>query len=413
MTKSFWRTGEGDQRGGEWETIKILQRNLAYITKIWCPDLLTRPRQHSYRKAIDPRNRVRNHSGNTNWCRQEHVQDWRQKLNQNLVHVLTGISLNTLWACLRSNQLSANETRKPRALWSGSSRILPGWVPAIIHTQNKQGSNNWLGADSGWHVHVNWSTTTEENWHNGSNRIMRSRVEDLMHWWKQHRTRTTALARKIQDETELALEQELAPERGPKTEQLDLNRKLSVKSKPERTCFWPTHRLTRPNRKIAWDRIGKGFRVGSAEREVQARAHVLLTDSSAQQTDRKIGWDRIGKGFRADENHSLALDSKRRCCLAGANRTGKTIGLGDSLTRQRNEQNPPGACSGWMSMMTENRIGNTDRWSARRTCSWEQGSWSGGPWWWRMDRHRALWRRKQKSQLMHSTTKRIQSKQEK
>jgi hypothetical protein len=111
-----------------------------------------------------------------------------------------------------------------------------------------------------------------------------------MHWWKQQRARTTAFARKIQDETGPALGQELTPERGLKTEQLDLNRKSSVKSKPERTCSWPTHRLTRPNR--------------------------------------KIGKDRIGKGFRADENESLALDSKQRRCLARANRAGKTIGLG-------------------------------------------------------------------------------------
>jgi hypothetical protein len=55
---------------------------------------------------------------------------------------------------------------------------------------------------------------------------------------------------KIQDETGPVLEQELMSERGPKTEQLNLNRKPSVKSKPERTCSWPTHRLTRPNKKI-------------------------------------------------------------------------------------------------------------------------------------------------------------------
>jgi hypothetical protein len=58
------------------------------------------------------------------------------------------------------------------------------------------------------------------------------------------------LARKIQDETGPALEQELTPKHGPKTEQLDQNRKPSVKSKPECMCSWPTHRLTRPNRKI-------------------------------------------------------------------------------------------------------------------------------------------------------------------
>jgi hypothetical protein len=31
MRYTGWRTGEGDQRGGEWEPIKITHRNLAYI----------------------------------------------------------------------------------------------------------------------------------------------------------------------------------------------------------------------------------------------------------------------------------------------------------------------------------------------------------------------------------------------
>jgi hypothetical protein len=47
-----------------------------------------------------------------------------------------------------------------------------------------------------------------------------------------------------------ALEQELTPERRAKTEQLDLNQKSIMKSKPERTCSWLTHRLTRLNKKI-------------------------------------------------------------------------------------------------------------------------------------------------------------------
>jgi ATPase subunit of ABC transporter with duplicated ATPase domains len=86
----------------------------------------------------------------------------------------------------------------------------------------------------------------------------------------------------------------LPSKRGMKTEKQDLNQKSIVKSKLERTCSWPTHWLTRANR--------------------------------------KIGKDRIGKGFRADENQSLALDSNQRCHLAGANRAGKTIGLGQLAT---------------------------------------------------------------------------------
>jgi hypothetical protein len=47
--------------GGEWEPIKILLESLAYISKLTQrPSLLTRPRPHSYNKAIGPRNRARN-----------------------------------------------------------------------------------------------------------------------------------------------------------------------------------------------------------------------------------------------------------------------------------------------------------------------------------------------------------------
>jgi hypothetical protein len=61
----------GDQRGGggEWEPIKILLENLAYIPKSTRnPSLLTRPRPPSYRQAIDLRNRVRNCNESTERC---------------------------------------------------------------------------------------------------------------------------------------------------------------------------------------------------------------------------------------------------------------------------------------------------------------------------------------------------------
>jgi hypothetical protein len=54
------RTGEGDQRGGEWEPIKIPHWNSAYIPKSTRnPSLLTRPRPPSYRQAIGLRNQAR------------------------------------------------------------------------------------------------------------------------------------------------------------------------------------------------------------------------------------------------------------------------------------------------------------------------------------------------------------------
>jgi hypothetical protein len=52
---------EDDQRGGEWESIKILQENLAYTPNLSRnPSLLARPRPPSYRLAIGPRNCARN-----------------------------------------------------------------------------------------------------------------------------------------------------------------------------------------------------------------------------------------------------------------------------------------------------------------------------------------------------------------
>jgi hypothetical protein len=60
--------------GGEWEPIKIPRRNLAYIPKSTRrPSLLTRPRPHSYNKAIGLQNRVRDRSGNTKQCKQDHM----------------------------------------------------------------------------------------------------------------------------------------------------------------------------------------------------------------------------------------------------------------------------------------------------------------------------------------------------
>jgi hypothetical protein len=59
----------GDQRGGEWEPIKIPQRNLAYIPEpTRDPFLLTRPRLISYGQAISLRKRTRIYTGNQNWC---------------------------------------------------------------------------------------------------------------------------------------------------------------------------------------------------------------------------------------------------------------------------------------------------------------------------------------------------------
>jgi hypothetical protein len=64
----------------ECEPIKIPWGNLAYIPK-WTrrSSLLTRSRPYNYRKAIGPRNQIRNHQNTTednNWYKPRHVWDY-------------------------------------------------------------------------------------------------------------------------------------------------------------------------------------------------------------------------------------------------------------------------------------------------------------------------------------------------
>jgi hypothetical protein len=136
-------TGEGDQRWGEWESIKIPQGNMACIpNQTRHTSFLTRPKSHSYRKAIGHQNQVRNCSGNTNWYWQEHVWVWWQKSNKKSVHILTDISLNTLWTCLKNNLLRAIETRKARAFWSDSSRLIPSVTSNNQHIRTRRKNQN-------------------------------------------------------------------------------------------------------------------------------------------------------------------------------------------------------------------------------------------------------------------------------
>jgi hypothetical protein len=67
-------------RGGEWEPIKISHQNLSYIPKSTRHvSLLARPRPHSYRKTIGPRNHVRQPRitvKNDNRCKQSHIRHY-------------------------------------------------------------------------------------------------------------------------------------------------------------------------------------------------------------------------------------------------------------------------------------------------------------------------------------------------
>jgi hypothetical protein len=74
MRNNFGKDVEGPEKatrggGGEWESIKIPRRILAYILEsTGCPSLLTRSRPLSYRQAIGPRNQARNYSENKERC---------------------------------------------------------------------------------------------------------------------------------------------------------------------------------------------------------------------------------------------------------------------------------------------------------------------------------------------------------
>jgi hypothetical protein len=108
---------EKTTRGGEWESIKYsLWGDSGYIPKlIQCLSLLTRPKSHNYEKTISPQNRVSNRSGNTNRCSLEHVRDWRQKSDQNLIHVFTIISPNNLQTRSKNHRERTIKTKKSGA----------------------------------------------------------------------------------------------------------------------------------------------------------------------------------------------------------------------------------------------------------------------------------------------------------
>jgi hypothetical protein len=111
---------------GEWEPIKIPQRNFAYVPKLTQrASLLTRSRLLSYRQATSLRTGLGNlesQQKHESMLARTRTRLCRQKLDQKSVQVLTGISLNTLWACLENHHVRAIRTKKTRAFSSGSSR---------------------------------------------------------------------------------------------------------------------------------------------------------------------------------------------------------------------------------------------------------------------------------------------------
>jgi hypothetical protein len=139
LLKDWRRRPEG---GGEWESIKIPRRNLAYVPKSGQrPSLLTRSRPHSYSKAIGPQNQVRNHSGNTNGCSQDPDKiDNRNQLKTQFIssqafHRTPG---GRVW------EITAGERFEQRILESfePATQKLYRDLPATIHTRIPQKIHN-------------------------------------------------------------------------------------------------------------------------------------------------------------------------------------------------------------------------------------------------------------------------------
>jgi hypothetical protein len=107
--------------GNEWKSIKIPQRNLAYITNsIRHVSLLTRSRPHSYRETIGPQNRVmqtKNTAEDDTQCNQSHMQNYgKQNRTNKAIQNLTHISPNTLGTYSIKYHKSTTNTRKPECL---------------------------------------------------------------------------------------------------------------------------------------------------------------------------------------------------------------------------------------------------------------------------------------------------------
>jgi hypothetical protein len=132
-----------DQRrrleGGEWEPIKIPRRNLAYIPKSTRrPSLLTRPRPHSYSKAIGLQNWVRNRSGTLNGASKttceidNKIQIEEQFISSQVFHRTPGG---------RVRKTTVGERFEPRNLESFDpmTQELYRYLHATIHTQEAKG----------------------------------------------------------------------------------------------------------------------------------------------------------------------------------------------------------------------------------------------------------------------------------
>jgi hypothetical protein len=124
--------------------------------------LLAPSRSHSNRKAIGHRNWVRNISGNINWCWKEPVRDWRQKSDQNSIHVLIDISPNILRVCSKNNRLIATGTRKPRAFYPVAQEQ-HRLHPATIHTQKTRKIRSKIGGDTLSSQNSDWAAENKHS----------------------------------------------------------------------------------------------------------------------------------------------------------------------------------------------------------------------------------------------------------
>jgi hypothetical protein len=140
-----WRTGEGDQRRGEWESIKIPRWNFASVPKsTWRASLLTRSRLRSYKQATSPQNWVtKSRIMAETWIDvgKNTCETMAIKTNQKLVQALTRISSNTLRACSENHRVKAIRTKKTRVFWSGSSTTQSTTITTAGFTKKQNEKN--------------------------------------------------------------------------------------------------------------------------------------------------------------------------------------------------------------------------------------------------------------------------------
>jgi hypothetical protein len=163
-----------DQRrrpeGGEWESIKIPWGNSGYVPKLTQrPSLLTRPRPHSYRETIGPRNwirKYRNTAEDNNRCKPRHVREYgaqkrikRQLKSSQLFHRIFGG---------RIREITTEERFVPRTLESFDP-VTQELYPRTSTCNNPHNKNHSKITTLPNDELLNWAATVRTGVPDGSN----------------------------------------------------------------------------------------------------------------------------------------------------------------------------------------------------------------------------------------------------